>query len=475
MIPVTLLKIEQQHCVLDMCAAPGSKTIQILEYLHAGKNMMNQGFVMANDTDMKRAYMLTHQARRLNSPSLIIVNNDARFLPNLRIDKNQKNLKFDRILCDVPCSGDGTFRKNLGLWKSFHSHMGHGNHALQLDILERGFKLLKKGGRIVYSTCTFNPIEDEAVVAAAVARHRKQIKILDVSSEVSEHLKYRPGLTSWKVYHKGKGSREENGPRWFTKFEDVDSWRKKHIKETMFTDTYTDLNNEEGRAGNTSLHSDPLGLKNCMRFYPHDDNQGGFFVCVMEKIWDEDDGIIQDDDYTMDAWNNPKIRQKEIIDDLDDFVNDFEKAIRKQEELTGEKDDGVELQQMKELVSDEAQSRRKEKEESKGTLGEQIQEKKEVEEKKQFPFVKLTEDKPGLWEELAEYFGIEASAFPSQHLAYQKDTSKNIILLNEGLSELMSYRRKNKLEVINFGLKIFCRNRCNKGTEVDFRILQEGV
>lgn len=86
MIPVTLLNIETHHSVLDMCAAPGSKTIQILEYLHKGCQMQNKGFCIANDTDMKRAYMLTHQARRLNSPSLFVVNNDARHLPNLRIN-----------------------------------------------------------------------------------------------------------------------------------------------------------------------------------------------------------------------------------------------------------------------------------------------------------------------------------------------------------------------------------------------------
>jgi multisite-specific tRNA:(cytosine-C5)-methyltransferase len=51
--------------------------------------------------------------------------------------------------------------------------MGHGNHELQLEILEKGFKMLKKGGRIVYSTCTFNPLENEAVVAAAISRHIK--------------------------------------------------------------------------------------------------------------------------------------------------------------------------------------------------------------------------------------------------------------------------------------------------------------
>ena len=90
-------------------------------------------------------------------------------------------LKFDRILCDVPCSGDGTLRKNFTLWKNFNSHMGHALHPLQLEILERAFALLKKGGRLVYSTCTFNPIEDEAVVAAALSRHIKQIELVDVS------------------------------------------------------------------------------------------------------------------------------------------------------------------------------------------------------------------------------------------------------------------------------------------------------
>ena len=152
-----------------------------------------------------------------------------------------------------------------------------------LMIQSASFKLLKKGGRIVYSTCTFNPIEDEAVVAAALARHLKQMKIVDVSKEVSPHLKYRPGLTSWKVFHRGKG--KKGGPEWYKSFDDIADWRKKVVKETMFTSTYTDFNND-GRT--PDLHDDPLGLKHCMRFYPQDDNQGGFFVCVMEKIFDDE-------------------------------------------------------------------------------------------------------------------------------------------------------------------------------------------
>lgn len=60
MIPVTLLDIKPYHMVIDMCAAPGSKTIQILEYLHANGTQLPSGFAVANDTDCKRAYMLTH-------------------------------------------------------------------------------------------------------------------------------------------------------------------------------------------------------------------------------------------------------------------------------------------------------------------------------------------------------------------------------------------------------------------------------
>ena len=91
----------------------------------------------------------------------------------------------------MPCSGDGTFRKNMALWRNFNAHMGHGLHSLQLEILIKGLSLLKKGGRLVYSTCSFNPIENEAVVAAALKHYIKQVEIVDVKDEISKHLKYR--------------------------------------------------------------------------------------------------------------------------------------------------------------------------------------------------------------------------------------------------------------------------------------------
>lgn len=430
--------------------------------------MMNKGFVIANDTDMKRAYLLTHQARRLNSPALFVTNNDARFFPNLRINQKQQNLKFDRILCDVPCSGDGTFRKNLGLWKNFHAHMGHANHPLQLDILERGIKLLKKGGRMIYSTCSFNPIENEAVVACAVSRHLKQIKIVDVSKEVSPFLRYRPGLTKWKVYHKGKG--ERHPAEYYTRYEDVPEPRRKMVKESMFTDTYTLHNNDPDRIEGTP-DADPLGLKHCMRFYPHDDNQGGFFVCVLEKIWDEEDGIILDTDYKMDAWSNDRVRQKGIMEDLNDFVKEFEDIIKQQEEESGEKQDDTELNIMKELVQQEKQTDSVQM----YSLNDQLIAQKFEEENQEFAFVRLLEHKPELWSQIQDFFGIDESKFSCDQLVFQQDTTNNILLFGPGLIELLNYRRKNKLTTIVMGLKVFSKNKGNQVSACNFRLRMDGL
>ena len=88
--------------VLDMCAAPGSKTAQLIESLHAVEDVLPTGLVVANDSDNSRCYMLVHQAKRLQSPCYIIINHDASCLPNLQVretrddDTSLVNLKFDR-------------------------------------------------------------------------------------------------------------------------------------------------------------------------------------------------------------------------------------------------------------------------------------------------------------------------------------------------------------------------------------------
>lgn len=95
-------------------------------------------------------------------------------------------------------SGDGTMRKNKMLWKNWGIGQANALHKLQVMILERGIQMLKIGGRLVYSTCSFNPVENEAVIAEMLTRANGAVEILDLTSEMPE-LKASAGLDTWRV------------------------------------------------------------------------------------------------------------------------------------------------------------------------------------------------------------------------------------------------------------------------------------
>jgi hypothetical protein len=98
----------------------------------------------------------------------------------------------------------------------------------------------------------------------------------------------------------------------------------------MFTDTYTMFNNEKDRP--EELKSDPLNLKRCLRIFPHDDNQGGFFIAVFTKVHDENEGYIYDEMYQMNPWENERVKQKPILKDLQEFAEEFERDLKVYEE-----------------------------------------------------------------------------------------------------------------------------------------------
>lgn len=86
MIPPLVIDVKSHHRILDMCAAPGSKTAQLIEALHADAgNKTPTGFVIANDLDNKRCYMLVHQAKRLNSPCFLVTNQDSAMYPTMKV------------------------------------------------------------------------------------------------------------------------------------------------------------------------------------------------------------------------------------------------------------------------------------------------------------------------------------------------------------------------------------------------------
>lgn len=203
MIPPLLLDIESHHVCLDMCAAPGSKTAQMMEALNH-HSTVTTGLLIANDSDLKRCHMLVHQTGRMPSVGLGVTNNDASRIPTFKLstaDGKTSALSYDRILADVPCTGDGTMRKNLDIWKTWSPGNGSSLHPLQLRILLRAMQLLKPGGRMVYSTCSFNPTENEAVVAAALNTEPKgEFRIVPQGESVLPGLKRRRGLTQWKIH-----------------------------------------------------------------------------------------------------------------------------------------------------------------------------------------------------------------------------------------------------------------------------------
>ncbi|KAG8383552.1 hypothetical protein BUALT_Bualt04G0025500 [Buddleja alternifolia] len=347
MVPPLFLDVRPEHFVLDMCAAPGSKTFQLLEMIYklTEPGILPSGMVIANDLDVQRCNLLIHQTKRMCTANLIVTNHEAQHFPSCHLRNHSREientkelhisqLQFDRVLCDVPCSGDGTLRKAPDIWRKWNSGMGNGLHGLQVQIAMRGLALLKVGGRMIYSTCSINPVENEAVVAERVTvnfcgivcilfltcfyvfmdakylippkllrRCGGAIELLDVSTELPQ-LICRPGLKKWKVRDKGQ---------WWASYKDVPKYRRSVVTSGMFPSgkSYEETSehdhgietgqlseNSDGNSANRPQVVDDsvaplndleaevsdLPLDHCMRIVPHDQNSGAFFIAVFHKL-----------------------------------------------------------------------------------------------------------------------------------------------------------------------------------------------
>lgn len=126
-----------------------------------------------------------------------MLNHNGQFLPTL--EKNQERFLYDKVLADVPCTGDGAIRKLPVKWEKWHTNDGLGIHSLQVQILMRSLNLCKVGGSVLYSTCSINPIEDEAVIAEVFSRlNCEALELVDIHGQL-KGLKGRKGLKSWPV------------------------------------------------------------------------------------------------------------------------------------------------------------------------------------------------------------------------------------------------------------------------------------
>lgn len=212
-LPALLLDPRPGERILDLCAAPGGKTAQLAAALH------NRGTVVANDVRIDRTRALSALIARLGLVNVSTTVHDGGSYPSAAG-------QFDRVLVDAPCSAEGTARKNPAVLERA-SDSRERYPPLQRRLLQRAVELCRPGGRIVYSTCTFAPEENELVVDAVLGRFGARLRLLPARVE---GLAADPGLDRW-----------------------------------------------QGRR----LHPD---LIHSLRIWPHRNDTGGFFVAVLEKL-----------------------------------------------------------------------------------------------------------------------------------------------------------------------------------------------
>lgn len=209
MIPPVVLNPKKNETVLDMCAAPGSKASQIAQY------MENTGILIANDFKFDRLQSLGINMQRIGLTNTIITQMQGQWF---------KDFQFDKVLVDAPCSGIGTIRKSLKTIRIWNPNVAKRMGGVQKRLIETGFNNLKSRGVLVYSTCTLEPDENEAVISWLLDNHS------DAKTEkIDLDIKH------------GKAVMEFNGV------------------------VYN------------------KGVKNCLRLWPQDNDTEGFFVTKIRK------------------------------------------------------------------------------------------------------------------------------------------------------------------------------------------------
>jgi NOL1/NOP2/sun family putative RNA methylase len=219
MLPIISLEPKEGEYFLDLCASPGSKTTQ------AAAKMKNQGNIIANEVSIGRLIILCANIERCSVTNTIVTKKDGVAFCN-KVRKYNPELKFDKILVDAPCSGEGTLRSTPKTYDAWSINTIRSLSALQKQLFRESFRTLKVGGEMIYSTCTHAPEENEEVVSEMLNLFEDSIEILPTNLPI----KSREGITSW-----------------------------------------------EGKEYNSKV-------KMCSRIYPEDNNTEGFFVSKFRKL-----------------------------------------------------------------------------------------------------------------------------------------------------------------------------------------------
>ncbi|KAL5753394.1 hypothetical protein ACOSQ2_023901 [Xanthoceras sorbifolium] len=524
MVPPLFLDVQPDHFVFDMCAAPGSKTFQLLEIIHQSlkPGALPNGMVIANDLDVQRCNLLIHQTKRMCTANLIVTNHEAQHFPGCRLNKkisealeegtelksNISQLLFDRVLCDVPCSGDGTLRKAPDIWRKWNIGLGNGLHSLQVQIAMRGLSLLKVGGRMVYSTCSMNPVENEAVVAEILRKCQGSVELVDVSSELPQLVR-RPGLRKWKVRDKGN---------WLASHKNVPKYRRTGIVPSMFPSGRThkdptdnghnhedaNVSSEDGTKPMVDAFTSfddsveevsDLPLERCMRIVPHDQNSGAFFIGVFQKVSSlpaiqekpispKENLVTRTDEPNKELSNQVTEDTNRLEVDVADDTNEKFTEEELEANLIDNEENGAALEPdpcdtREKIESEEPQVPVEKETDSKRTGGKrklQIQGKwRGVD-----PVIFFRDET--IINSIKTFYGIEESFPLSGHLVSRNsDTNhvKRIYYVSKSVKDALelNFRVGQQLKITSVGLKMFERQTSREGnsTPCSFRISSEGL
>ena len=210
-----MLSVGPNDRVLDLCAAPGSKATQMADLMNFERERVcrrvpSNGFLWANDQDDRRCHALRKRICGRYSNVFVSQFNAASFMAHA-----DSPVPFTRVLVDVSCSGDGHINRHnspVDALMRWDPSFGLRNHARQVACLRNAVHLAGAGGYVLYSTCTLNPIENEAVVAAVLQECRDDVEVVD-PPEAPNWPRFSSGLHSWQGPSSGMGCPSMQPPK----------------------------------------------------------------------------------------------------------------------------------------------------------------------------------------------------------------------------------------------------------------------
>jgi len=176
-ISVLALQPQPGEKILDLCAAPGGKTTFIAQIVN------NKASIWANDIGFRRIRALMANIYRMGAVSVIVTGYNGLSFP--------QKFKFDKVLLDAPCSGEGNMRKDPRRLKGAELGFINNISGLQKGLIQRAIDVLNPGGILVYSTCTLAPEENEMVIDYVLRKRKVKVEDIDLN------IPYSQGITEW--------------------------------------------------------------------------------------------------------------------------------------------------------------------------------------------------------------------------------------------------------------------------------------